>query len=99
MRIGMMVDRRTDKCFESECIVESKMVDRQMDRMAERLEPQLLVVAVGHRKIHNLEDRLEHIEHLNCTRIGRMVGRQQHRWFVVGHIVEYIVAYRKKHKC
>lgn len=97
-RIGMMVGKQIGKCFESECIVEYKMVDRQMDRMVEHLGLLRRAVAVVHRKIHSSEDKLEHIEHLSCKRIDRMVDRRQHKWFVVGHIVEYIVAYRTKHK-
>lgn len=74
-----MVDRQIGRCSGSECIVENKMVGRQMGRMVEHLGQLQLVVAVEHTKIHNLEDKLEHIEHWNCRMIGRMVDRQQHR--------------------
>lgn len=99
MKIGRMVDKQTDKWSESGCIVVCRMVGRQMGMMVERLGQLRLVVVVGHMKIRSLEDKLEHIGHLNCMRIGRTVGRQQHRWFAVEHIEEYIVAYMKKHKC
>lgn len=98
-KIGRMVDKQTDKLFGFEYTVVCRMVGRQMGTMAEHLERLRLVVVVEHRKIHSLEDKLERIEHLNYMRIGRMVGRQQRRWFVVEHIVEYTVAYMKKHNC
>lgn len=100
MKIGRMVDRQTGKDSEPECTVESTMVGRRMGRMIENLEQlRLMVVAVEHTRIHSLGDKLEHIGHWNCMKTGRMAGRQQRRWFVVGHIVEYTVAYMKKHSC